>query len=144
MRGRVHMPRLVDDRYCFVCGVRNPIGLHVRTEREEGVCLLRWTPSREYQGFQDVLHGGIISALLDEAMAHAVLTVAPGAATAALEVSFQKPTRTDREVLVSARVEERKGRIVKAAGSLSQEGETRASARGTFLVVAKPPRGAEE
>jgi acyl-coenzyme A thioesterase PaaI-like protein len=76
-------------------------------------------------------------------MAHAVLTVAPGAATAALEVSFQKPTRTDREVLVSARVEERKGRIVKASGSLSQEGETRASARGTFLIVVRPPGDAK-
>lgn len=129
------MTLLEDDRYCFLCGRDNPIGLHVEPERDEGRCTIRWKPEREYQGFRNILHGGIISALLDEAMAHAVLTVAPGAATASLAVSFKKPARTEGEITVTGRVVERRGRLVRASGVLVQEGEEKASAEARFVVV---------
>lgn len=132
------MTDLVDDRYCFACGPRNPVGLRVEVRREEGRCLLRWSPSREYQGFREILHGGILATLLDEAMAHAVLGVAPGAATASLRIRFRKPARTEGAILVEARVEERKGRLIRASGVLRQEDEEKASAEGTFVVVSNP------
>jgi uncharacterized protein (TIGR00369 family) len=130
--------RFEDDRYCYLCGPENPIGLRVKPNKADGRCEIRWMPEREYQGFRNILHGGIISALLDEAMAHAVLTVAPGAATVALSVCFRKPARTDREVHVRARVEERRGRLVRASAVLVQEGEERASAEARFVALAKP------
>ncbi|MFH1681278.1 MAG: PaaI family thioesterase [Candidatus Eisenbacteria bacterium] len=133
------MTPIEDDRYCFLCGRDNPIGLHVEPKRESGRCEIRWMPAREYQGFRDVLHGGIISALLDEAMAHAVLSVAPGAATASLSACFRKPVRTDREIVVRARVDERRGRLLRASGVLVQEGEERAAAEAKFVVISRKP-----
>lgn len=136
------MTSLEDDRYCFACGPENPAGLRVETDREDGTAEIRWTPGREYQGFKGILHGGIVSTLLDEAMAHAVLSVVPGAATASLSVRFQLPVSTDRDVTVRARVEERRGRVILASGVLLQEGREMATAEGKFVLV-RGARGAD-
>ncbi len=56
-----------NSRYCFLCGVENPIGLNLRFyEAEDGHVEARFTPKEEHQGYPGVLHGGITSALLDE------------------------------------------------------------------------------
>lgn len=133
---------LEDDRYCFACGPDNPSGLRVESNREEGTAEIRWTPGREYQGFKGILHGGIVSTLLDEAMAHAVLSVVSGAATAALSVRFQRPVSTDRDVTIRARVEERRGRVLLAKGVLTQEGREMATAEGKFVLL-RGPRAVE-
>jgi len=130
------MTSLEDDRYCFACGPENPAGLQVEiAKREKGIAEIRWEPAREYQGFRDILHGGIVSTLLDEAMAHAALSVATGAATAQMTVHFRKPVRTDRPVLASAEVVEHRGRLLRVRGVLAQEGEEKASAEGKFVLV---------
>ncbi len=124
------MTPLGDDRYCFACGPENPIGLKVRSVREEGTAEIVWNPSREFQGFKGILHGGITSTLLDEAMAHAAIN----AVTARISVRFRKPVRTDREIRVRARVTGRKGRLIRVTTTLVQEEETRASAEGEFIL----------
>jgi len=51
---------------CFGCGEKNPIGLKlVFTETSESLHA-EWQPSEAYQGYPNVLHGGIIATLLDE------------------------------------------------------------------------------
>lgn len=129
------MTRLEDDHYCFACGIDNPIGLKVDIRRGERESELRWRPTREFQGFREILHGGIVSTLLDEAMAHAVLGVVSGAATARMSVQFRCPVRTDSEITVRARVVERRGRVVSASASLFQQGDEMATAEGKFVIV---------
>jgi acyl-coenzyme A thioesterase PaaI-like protein len=54
-------------RMCFVCGIENAIGFHlVFYTDEKGRCVARFRPKPEHQGYPGHLHGGIISALLDE------------------------------------------------------------------------------
>ncbi|MFH1279028.1 MAG: PaaI family thioesterase [Candidatus Eisenbacteria bacterium] len=132
------MTSLEDDRYCFACGRNNPAGLKVETRRENGSAELLWAPSREYQGFKGILHGGIVTTLLDEAMAHAVLSVVSGAATATISVQFRRPVRTDREVSVRALLEERRGRVLLAKAVLTQAGREMATAEGKFVLVRGP------
>jgi uncharacterized protein (TIGR00369 family) len=51
---------------CFGCGMKNPMGLKLTfTDRDEYI-QASWNPSETYQGYPNVLHGGIIAALLDE------------------------------------------------------------------------------
>jgi len=132
------LTRFEDDHYCFACGKENPAGLQVRVDRDDGRCRLLWNPKREFQGFREILHGGIISTLLDEAMAHAVLSVRGGTATAEIRVVFEKPVNTAEEITVEARVEEEKRRLLRASAELLQGGARKASARGTFVQVARP------
>ena len=124
-----------DDRYCFACGPDNPIGMKLKVKRnEEGHASFVWTPSREYQGWSGVLHGGIITTLLDEAMAYATGGIADGAATAGIEVSFRKPVNTEQEISVTARMENKKGRLILMSAVLVQGDEEKARAEAKFIV----------
>ena len=55
-----------NSRMCFVCGIDNPIGLHLHFYTDgEGRCVARFRPKPEHQGYPGHPHGGIISTLLD-------------------------------------------------------------------------------
>ena len=61
------MEKQPNSRMCFVCGVDNPIGLHLSFYTDDaGRCIARFRPRPEHQGFPGWLHGGIASTLLDE------------------------------------------------------------------------------
>src|SRR5665213_2147558 len=66
-------------RSCFVCGPDNPRGLRLAFQtNESGEMTAEWIPEPEMEGYQGIVHGGIVSTVLDEAMAKAVLTGADG------------------------------------------------------------------
>jgi hypothetical protein len=61
------MEKQPNSRMCFVCGIDNPIGLHLHFYTDdEGHYIGRLGPRLEHQGYPGHLGGGIISALLDE------------------------------------------------------------------------------
>jgi acyl-coenzyme A thioesterase PaaI-like protein len=69
------MDKQPNSRMCFVCGIDNPIGLKLKFYTDdEGRCIARFRPGPEHQGYPGYLHGGIISALLDEPTQIPVLT----------------------------------------------------------------------
>ena len=51
---------------CFGCAPDNPIGLHMEffEEGEQVICF--WRPQEHFEGWVGVLHGGIVSTLVDE------------------------------------------------------------------------------
>ena len=51
---------------CFGCSQKNPAGLKLQFEESEEFLHASWQPSEFYQGYPNMLHGGIIAALLDE------------------------------------------------------------------------------
>ena len=56
-----------NSRYCFICGMENPIGLHLHMyETEPGVIESKYTAPDHFQGYPGVLHGGIVAAIIDE------------------------------------------------------------------------------
>ena len=92
----------IADNYCFVCGRDNPRGLkiEVRYIPEEQAAETELALPREYQGWADVIHGGILSTLLDEMMAHAVWRFAGPGVTLSMEVRFHHPLKPDEAILV--------------------------------------------
>jgi uncharacterized protein (TIGR00369 family) len=126
---------IYDDDHCFVCGSDNASGLGLSPEAEDGSALIRWAPPKVYQGYSDVLHGGLVSTLCDEAMAYAVKSLVGDAVTARMEVRFSRPVATGVPLEVRAEVTDRRRRTVAAEARLVQEGEVRAFASGTFVSV---------
>jgi len=117
------------DRYCFVCGPENPRGLHAQFECGEGKARVRFVPQAEHQGYAGVSHGGIVTALLDEAMVYAATSLGCWTATAEITVRFRRPVPTSQELIVTAEVVQQQRRII----------ECRAEARapdGTLLATA--------
>lgn len=133
--------KLKDDHFCFACGERNPDGLRLKIAYPEpGRCRMEFVPERKYQGWEGVLHGGIIATILDEALAHALGGSERGsgeaAVTAEMTVRFKKPVRIGETVIVEGRVLRVKGRIVDCEGVIRDEsGQELASAAGKLIKV---------
>ncbi len=99
----------------------------------------RWKASRDWEGFAGVLHGGIISTLLDEAMAKAVLAGRHRAMTCELKVRYRHYVATGEELVIRGWISEVKKRKILTEASVSTEaGEERAHGWGVFLTVGKP------
>jgi len=81
------------DGNCFVCGAKNPHGLKLSFEidKEKQTLKTNFVASPTFQGWDGIVHGGMISTLLDEAMAKLVYELGYPAVTASLEIKFKKP-----------------------------------------------------
>src|SRR5690242_10451743 len=85
------MQQLRDNERCYVCGKKNPVGLKIdfKINAETRSILGSFTPSRDHQGYEGIVHGGILSSLLDEAMAKLAYSLGNPAVTAELTVKFK-------------------------------------------------------
>lgn len=52
--------------HCFGCSPTNPIGLQLTFTEEGDEIVSHWEPKPDYQGFFNILHGGIQATLMDE------------------------------------------------------------------------------
>jgi len=126
---------LVRDSYCFVCGRENPRGMHLSFERREGKVYSRFSLPKYYQGYENVVHGGIISLILDEAMAH-LQGPDERFLTGKITVKFHSPLLVGEEVFVKAWVDSdrRRYRITKAVMKKA-DGKVVAEAEALMFVL---------
>lgn len=129
-----------DDGNCFACGPDNPIGMHVHFDRASDApgVLARVELAPEYQGWQGIAHGGIVMALLDEAMAHAAGYAGHRGVTAAVSVRFRKPVPLEQPIEVRGRVTwQRRNVLGVDARILDAAGNVLAHAQGSFVSRGK-------
>lgn len=128
---------LQDEGMCFACGPRNSIGLKLQFDFEDDKYVARFTPRSEHQGYDNMTHGGIISTLLDEAMAKLVYARGYFAVTAQLSMKFRKPAHTGEELTISGWItaEPRRRLIDCAAEIRNSQGELVAEAVGRMMQV---------
>ncbi len=121
---------------CFVCGEKNPGGLRLSFEIDKAKRTLKTTfvASQVYQGYDGIVHGGIISTLLDEAMAKLAYELDYNAITAALEIRFKKPAPILEPLKVYGEITELKGKLVKAKAHVAKEDGT-ILATGTSILM---------
>lgn len=128
----------MNEESCFICGFKNPAGLFAQYyEMDDGKLVCLATGKSEHQSYPDRMHGGIISALLDEA-AGRVLWIYEDcfAVTAELTVRFKKPVPLGEQLkIVTERTFDSK-RLYKAKGEMfSASGELLATCEGSFMKV---------
>jgi len=128
----------VDDEMCFVCGQRNPIGLKVKFEVDKENLRLTgmFTPRREHEGYRGIMHGGLQSALLDEAMVKLLWEVGISAVSASLQIRLVRPAKIGEEIAIKGWVESQKGRLIFTAARLEDgEGNVLSQATGKCVKV---------
>ena len=76
---------------CFACGPRNPSGLHLTFERQGDTVTTSFLGRQEHQGFPGYVHGGVITALLDEVMSRVFLLKNRWTMTARIDIRFRQP-----------------------------------------------------
>lgn len=127
-------------RSCFVCGLANPLGLNLGFAREGDGVLARYRPRPEHAGFQDVVHGGLVATVLDEAMVWAI-GVRLGLFTycAELSVRFRRPAPPDAELTVRGELtgQPRKKLVLARAELRDPAGVLLAEAAGKYVPL--PP-----
>ena len=126
------------NQWCFACGRLNPCGLKLEFEEHNGTYLSHFTGSAQHQGYDGILHGGIISTLLDEIMARHIYAKGLNAVTARLEVRFLKPTPIGVPLLIKGHITKNRGRVYETAGSIELPDGT-ITAEGTAKVFVTDP-----
>lgn len=121
---------------CFVCGKNNPGGLQLSFEidKERQTLKTTFVASPTFQGWDGIVHGGIISTLLDEAMAKLVYELGYPFVTASLEIKFKKPAPILEALLVYGEITEVNRRLVRAKARVTKEnGTLLAEGKSTFI-----------
>lgn len=117
--------KVKNDSHCFCCGKENDRGLKLDFSYPvEGKAETRLIVPNYFTGWEDLTHGGLISMLLDETMAHACISSKLSGVTAELTVRFKKPLPVGTEVIVKGRMIDRKGRIAFTSGDITDTADT--------------------
>jgi acyl-coenzyme A thioesterase PaaI-like protein len=110
--------------------------MKVAYQDEGQTALCRITLPQRFQGWNRMAHGGVVSTLLDEIMAHAVIHFVGQAVTASQENRYHAPTPLGRELVVSGWVDQRRGRLVQTRARLElAAGGLLAEASAKFLLA---------
>ena len=124
---------------CFVCGMKNPFGFQVKPEiiGDGASVRIECTPAEHLQGWANILHGGILSTLLDEAITYVGIgTFDQPAVTAQLEVRFRNPAPTGVKLFVCAERIKVSKRLVEAKAEVTLSDNTViATATGKVVPV---------
>lgn len=134
-----HQVRALNDHSCFGCGKLNPIGLKLDFYAlpDEGKVWAPWLPTAEYQGYGGMIHGGIISTLMDEILAWTLYARETWAMTAKLETKYRKPVEVGKPVRLIGQVVKDRGRVIELHGEIRAESDDTllAEASATFMRV---------
>jgi acyl-coenzyme A thioesterase PaaI-like protein len=112
----MEMPKLdVENtaRFCFACSQENPIGLKLKPVQDGNKVTAEFTAGKFHQGWDNVIHGGILYTLLDEVTAYAMLChgIELGV-TAKSEIRFKQIAPINEPIKASAWVTKLTKRLV--------------------------------
>ena len=128
---------LPNSTWCFVCGEDNEAGLKTRFYIEDEYVKARIRPKDHHWGYKEVIHGGVLAAVLDECMGWAAArSISRMCVTAELTVRYIRNAPTDRELTVITKVEKSNRRLVTTTGEIvDAEGVRYATAKGKFTPL---------
>jgi uncharacterized protein (TIGR00369 family) len=129
------MDQLRDNDQCYVCGKKNPIGLGVdfTVNMAARTIVALFTPSDNHQGYQGIIHGGILSSLLDEAMVKLAFNLGIPAVTAEIVVTFKAPAAPGKELLITGKITRENKRLILAEARIERGPVIIAEAKGKLL-----------
>jgi uncharacterized protein (TIGR00369 family) len=121
---------------CMVCGDprcnADSLGLKFVLNGERGVSSL-FTAGPRHQGYDGLLHGGIICTLLDAAMVHCLFAQGICALTAEMTVRFVTPIEVGRQVALTGQFVENRRGIYRVDALVSWKRQVFARASAKFV-----------
>jgi uncharacterized protein (TIGR00369 family) len=119
---------------CFACGKKNPHGLQLDVRKTPDGVEFEYEPPEKFEGWQGIVHGGIVATMLDELCAWACTARGFDAVTGELSVRYRRPMRVGGRVRGLGRMLTERGRFLLAESRLLDEnGNTIAEARGKMM-----------
>jgi acyl-coenzyme A thioesterase PaaI-like protein len=134
MTGELTPDQTPPPRLCYACGTQNEQGLHMQFRLEGDRTVCDYTPCDFQQGYPGRMHGGVVSALIDETMGWAVYHAARWGATARLNVRFRQPVYLDRPLRIEAWIVKDRHRLIELRSEIRDEaGALLVEGDGTFM-----------
>ena len=132
-----------NSRMCFICGLENPVGLHLHIyETEPGVVETTYVAPDHFQGYPGVLHGGIVGAIIDEISGRALMGSDPMNPrfmfTARLEVKYRKNVPIGKPLKIVGKAGKAKSRSAEAWAGIYDAETGELLADGTTLLMNVP------
>jgi len=132
-----------NDSGCFICGLDNPASLRAEfynCENEDGekVLITKITGKEIHQSYPGRMHGGVTSAILDEALGRAVQALDPNAwaVTIDLAVKFRKPVPLGEVIYVVSQITNLGARAYDGEGKMMlADGTVLATATAKYFRV---------
>ena len=134
------MKKQANSRSCFVCGVENAHGLHIQFyEEQPGKITASITVPGHFQGYPDIVHGGIIAAMLDEVSGRTIMSnqEARFMVTASLSIRYRKPVPVEKPLKLVGLLKEDLGGVARVHGEILDEAGT-LLAEGEAVLASVP------
>ena len=131
------MEEIIKYSGCFVCGDKNPHGLRIAFYYDRDQAVGEYTAHEKFQGYQGIFHGGLVSTLLDEIMAKAVLARQRYCMTVEMTVRFRKAIPVGTKLRLTGRITRDRRRLLETAVEITgEDGAVYATATGKYLEAA--------
>lgn len=125
------IPTPLSHSACMVCGHHDSLGLQFR--RHAAGVEAHFQARSQWQGYHGVLHGGMVSTLLDAAMTHCLFERGIEALTAHLNVRFLAPVPCTQLLLLRAGVLSQRKNVYQLCAELRCAGALLAKADAKFM-----------
>ncbi len=141
------MRKQPNSKDCFVCGVENEFGLHLEFyETESGDVVVDYIVPDHFQGYQGVVHGGIVASLVDETLGRVHMGSPEDTrfmVTAKLSITYRKPVPTGKPIKIVGHAQKSKRRTAASTAEIyGPDGELLVEAEA--LLVDAPPEMLED
>ncbi len=122
---------------CFACGTLNTSGLAMLIHVEPGRSWAELALESRFEGWEGIAHGGIVSTILDEVMAWALVGEDNWGVTARLAVDFKKPVPLGTVLRAEGWISRSRRRLVETEARVveASTGATLAPATGVYIAA---------
>ena len=118
---------------CVVCSIANAKGLHLKFDVvDDGSVKADFQCKKVFEGYQGILHGGVISLILDGAMGHCMFARGQAAVTVEMTTRFRCPVITGHDATVLARITRSSHPLYLLEAEVIQNGEIKVTAKSKF------------
>ena len=118
---------------CVVCSSANARGLYLKCDvDDDGSVKATFQCDESFEGYPGILHGGVISSILDGAMGNCMFACGRATVTVEMTTRFRHPVVTGREATVSARITRVSHPLYLLEAEIVQDGKVKATANGKY------------
>ena len=123
-------------KYCIMCGCENPYSLRLKFSPDEmGTVFAQYRGNKTLQGYEGVIHGGVLSAIMDTAMAHCLMHKNIKAVTGELNIRYLKPVPCSSRLEISAWIDSSLPPLYHMKSKIQINGGTVCKGKARFMAV---------
>lgn len=134
-----------EHRNCLLCGDQHPQSFGLRfAPHGDGSVRATFQSYDELQGYDGILHGGIIASLLDSAMTNCLFQEGIQAVTADLRIRYKHSVPCTAKLDLQAKLVESHPPLYRLKAKLVHDGRCMARGEARFMRINKKLTGSQE